>query len=205
MASSSGSTPSRRPSMKESLHVAGLPRHIPARCNSATTRASRQCAPRMRRSPRRRATRRGEVVFADPVGWLQLAVAVVSQPGRHRPRPWQRRACPPSVGPPRPGALRPQRWRAPPRTAACRRGGAAGRGGSRPGGRRAGHGPGRQPPITYRTRPGWRKCPGRSHCCWCCSALVQPPGAVSALLPSSLVSGYERGSRPALRRSSRRR
>jgi hypothetical protein len=35
MARSSGSTPSRRPSTKESLHVAGLPRHIPAQCNSA--------------------------------------------------------------------------------------------------------------------------------------------------------------------------
>jgi hypothetical protein len=35
MARSSGSTLSRRPSMKESLHVAGLPRRIPAQCNSA--------------------------------------------------------------------------------------------------------------------------------------------------------------------------
>ena len=34
-ARSSGSTLSRRPSMKESPHVAGLPRHIPAQCNSA--------------------------------------------------------------------------------------------------------------------------------------------------------------------------
>jgi CTP:molybdopterin cytidylyltransferase MocA len=31
-ARSSGSTLSRRPSMKESLHLAGLPRHIPAQC-----------------------------------------------------------------------------------------------------------------------------------------------------------------------------
>jgi hypothetical protein len=35
---SSGPTPSWRPSMKESPHVAGLPRHIPAQCNSAMPR-----------------------------------------------------------------------------------------------------------------------------------------------------------------------
>jgi VIT1/CCC1 family predicted Fe2+/Mn2+ transporter len=34
-ARSSSSTLSWRPSMKESLHFAGLPRHIPAQCNSA--------------------------------------------------------------------------------------------------------------------------------------------------------------------------
>jgi hypothetical protein len=35
---SSGSTPSWRPLMKESLHFAGLPRQIPAQCNSAFLR-----------------------------------------------------------------------------------------------------------------------------------------------------------------------
>ena len=34
-ARSSGSSLSWPPSMKESLHFAGLPRHIPAQCNSA--------------------------------------------------------------------------------------------------------------------------------------------------------------------------
>jgi len=32
--------PSRRPSMKESLHVAALPRHIPAQCNSPNRRVA---------------------------------------------------------------------------------------------------------------------------------------------------------------------
>src|SRR4029450_1716436 len=48
-ARSRGSTLSRCPSMKESLHFGGLPRHIPAQCNSAplitATRAPNSTAP----------------------------------------------------------------------------------------------------------------------------------------------------------------